>query len=291
MKISLRHSCRRTVIILGIALFSLPGLCAAEAKNADSAADFIVSSAAAPEGAENLNVQWLKVSASPAGEMLLAVAKPQGKGPFPTILLLHGTHGFAREYVQLAQALAREGVLAVAACWFASGTGSGVKFITPLGCSGAQSTPPALSDTARKTVGILVEATQRLPNVAPGPIALFGHSRGGGAVLNYVRATGNARAAILNSTGYPAEVTSHAAQIKVPLLILHGVADSPAQGGSEFTHIQMARNFESALRSAGKPVEVMYYEGANHNGLFEKPSQAEDSIRRISAFVKRYAQH
>src|SRR4030095_12534037 len=58
----------------------------------------------APPGTETLAVQWVKVAApSLGGGMLAAVARPRGAGPFPTIVLLHGTHGFAHEYVRLAQ--------------------------------------------------------------------------------------------------------------------------------------------------------------------------------------------
>jgi len=60
-----------------------------------------------------------------------AVARPPGKGPFPVIVLLHGTHGFAREYVRLAHDLARtSGVVAVAGFWFAGGQGEGRRFVT-----------------------------------------------------------------------------------------------------------------------------------------------------------------
>lgn len=50
--------------------------------------------------------------------MLAAVARPLGAGPFPVVVVLYGTHGFARQYIELAQDLARGGVLAVAGCWF-----------------------------------------------------------------------------------------------------------------------------------------------------------------------------
>jgi dienelactone hydrolase len=66
--------------------------------------------------------------------MLAAVARPSGAGPFPVVILLHGTHGFPREYVQLAQALARSGFLASAACWFQGIGGPGAQFGTPIGC-------------------------------------------------------------------------------------------------------------------------------------------------------------
>src|SRR4029453_3515592 len=85
----------------------------------------IVSAADAPVGTEKLAVQWLKISVPDLGVMLAAVARPSGPGPFPVVVVLHGTHGFAREYVQWAQDLARGGLLAVAACWFSGGSGSG----------------------------------------------------------------------------------------------------------------------------------------------------------------------
>lgn len=66
----------------------------------------VVSDIEAPTGAERLRVRWIRVTASGMGEMPAAVARPAGAGPFPTVVLLHGTHGFAREYVELAQAFA-----------------------------------------------------------------------------------------------------------------------------------------------------------------------------------------
>jgi dipeptidyl aminopeptidase/acylaminoacyl peptidase len=78
-------------------------------------------------------------------------------------------------------------------------------------------------------------------------------------------------------------------QLQAPVLILHGVADGPSEGGSEMTRVQMARDFEAAVRRVGKPVESHYYE-ANHNGLFTSPAQYDDTVRRVSAFVKRNAQ-
>lgn len=83
-------------------------------------------------GTESLAVQWVKIAAPSLGVMLAAVARPADAGPFPTIVLLHGSHGFAQEYVRLAQDLATGGdVVAVAACWFGGNAGNGARFITP----------------------------------------------------------------------------------------------------------------------------------------------------------------
>ncbi len=83
-------------------------------------------------------------------------------------------------------------------------------------------------------------------------IGLFGHSRGGGAVLNYSLQGGNVQAVVLNSSGYPSQLTDRSAQVKAPILMLHGTADSPDEGGSAATNVRMARAFEATLRGAGK---------------------------------------
>lgn len=97
----------------------------------------VVSATEPPVGAETLAVQWVKMATPGSGAMIAAIARPEGTGPFPAVLILHGTHGFALEYVQLAQAMTRRGVVGVAACWFAGGRGAGSRFITPIACPDA----------------------------------------------------------------------------------------------------------------------------------------------------------
>jgi alpha-beta hydrolase superfamily lysophospholipase len=69
--------------------------------------------------------------------------------------------------------------------------------------------------------------------------------------------------------------------------MLHGTADSPADGGSAFSDVQMARTFEAALRRKQKPVEAKYYEGGRHNGIFEDGAQHDDEVERMIAFLQR----
>jgi TolB protein len=267
-----------------------PGWQPSAATRADLGKPPIVSAAEAPAGTETLAVQWVKVAAPGVGVMLAAVARPQGKGPFPVVLLLHGTHGFAQQYVQLAQDLARGGLLAVAACWFSGGSGSGSSFVTlPIGCPEAppmatNSSPEALGT---RTVDALVQAARALPGARPDRVGLVGHSRGGGATLNYLLKVGNVQAAVLHSAGYATQLATRAAQFNAPILILHGTADSPAEGGSAFTNVQMARDFEAALRREGKPVEAMYYEGGGHSSFFTSSTQHDIEVQRMVAFLKR----
>jgi len=139
-----------------------------------------------------------------------------------------------------------------------------------------------------QTVDALLQAVRTLPDARPDQIALFGHSRGGGATLNYVLRVGAVQAAILNSAGYPSEFADLASQAKTPLLMLHGTADSPADGGGAFSNVRMARDFESSLRASGKRVEAVYYEGGRHNAIFTDSTQYRDEVERMVAFLQRH---
>ncbi len=249
----------------------------------------VATPTAVPPGGAGLAVEWLRIEATGTGAMLAAVARPSGTGPFPAVIVLHGSHGFAREYVELAQGLAREGVLAVAACWAAGGGGAGARFVTPIACPDAHPMEPAADAATQRAVGALVTAVRRLPGVRAERIILFGHSRGGGAALQYVLGTGGVQGAVLNSAGYPDELVPRAAEIKVPLLMLHGTADGQGEGGSPVTDPRQARAFEAALRRAGKRVDATFYDGAGHNGIFASNNQRDDSLRRIAAFVNSLA--
>jgi carboxymethylenebutenolidase len=248
----------------------------------------VVSVASAPPGTEALMVQWVQIAAPGVGVMLAAVARPSGAGPFPTVLLLHGSHGFAQEYVRLARDLAEGGLLAVAACWFQGSGGTGARFITLISCPEAPAIPTPSSHEAMQTVDALVQAARTLPGARPERIGLFGHSRGGGAALNYMLQGGDVQAIVLNSSGYPSGLTDRAAQVKAPILMLHGTADSPDDGGAAVTNVQMARNFEAALRAVGKSVEAVYYEGGRHNDIFTSSTQYRDEMQQILAFLLRH---
>ena len=245
-----------------------------------------VAVATAPVGLDTSAVEWVKVTAPGLGAMLAAVARPQGAGPFPTLLILHGTHGFAREYVRLAQDVARHGMLAVAACWFSGGAGAGARFVTPIPCPEAPPLSAASSSAAQRAVDALVQAVRTLPDARPDQVALFGDSRGGGAALNYVLSGATVQAVVLNSAGYPPELAARAREVRVPILMLHGEGDSPDDGGSAMTDVQMARAFEAALRQAGRQVETKYYAEGEHNGIFTSAAQHDDEVERIAAFLR-----
>lgn len=236
------------------------------------------------------SVSWIHVQTD-SGVVHAAIALPKGTGPFPAIIILHGTHGFAEEYIRLAQRMAEKGIVGIAACWFAGRKGAGTRFITPIDFNDA----PPLTDVpgsdrfrlARVTIDSLMQKVFLLPYVRKDRLAIFGHSRGAGASLDYVLThPGNVQSIILNSCGYSPEVIKRAAKVEAPVLILHGTNDNPGDGGSAFTNIEMVRKFEAALRRENKKVEVKYYEGGGHNSIFNDSKQFDDTVQRISIFLQ-----
>jgi alpha-beta hydrolase superfamily lysophospholipase len=190
--------------------------------------------------------------------------------------------------VEWANDLARGGFISVAACWFSGGGGAGAYAVTPpIPCP---EIPPLGSGDypeAVRLVEALTTATRALPGVRADRLALVGHSRGAGAVLQYLLAGGNVQAAILHSSGYALRPDSRAGEFNVPIQILHGTTE-PAGGGSPNNHVSLARDFETALRRHQKTVEASYYEGGDHNSFFVNPAQRDDEVKRMIAFLRRH---
>ena len=98
---------------------------------------------------------------------------------------------------------------------------------------------------------------------------------------------GDVQAGVLSSSRYPQQLADLAARMKVPVLMLHGTADRLADGGTEFTKVEMARSFERALRAAGKTVEAVYYEGADTTN-FDSSVRYQDELQRSLAFFEHH---
>ena len=252
----------------------------------------------APVGTETLTVQWFKVVVPDRGAMLAAVARPPGAGPFPVVVVLHGTHGFARQYVDLAQDLARGGFLAVAGCWFSGAEnpnrlaprqGASVNAVSPpISCPEAPPLGPGAYEEGLQYIDALVQAARALPGARTDRLALLGHSRGGAGSLQYVLSIGNVQAIILHDAGHALRPVTRAGDFNTPILIMHGTADGPASGGSANTDVALARDFEAALRRNGKSVEANYYEGGGHNTFFSNSTQHNDEVKRMLGFLRRY---
>ena len=118
--------------------------------------------------------------------------------------------------------------------------------------------------------------------------ALVGHSRGAGATQQYILAGGDIQAAVFHSCGYAQTPWNRAADFRVPLLILHGTADGPPDGGGPNTRVELARRFEAALRAANRPVETAYCEGCGHGTFFTDAAQRDVELKRMIEFLRRH---
>ena len=181
--------------------------------------------------------------------------------------------------------------MGIAACWFAGRKGEGQKFITPIDFNDAPPLIDAPGEDRFRIAGVTIDSLVRrvssLSFVKTNHLALFGHSRGGGSALHYVLThPGRVHALILNSVGYPPGVVNQSSKIDIPLFVLHGTADgNPGDGGSEFTKIEMAREFESWLRNARRDITVKYFEGSGHNALFSNSAQFHETVKLVHSFL------
>ena len=129
-----------------------------------------------------------------------------------------------------------------------------------------------------------MQATRTLPGARADRLAIVGHSRGAGATQQYLLAGGNVQAAVLHSSGYAFRPWIRAAEFDLPILIMHGTADSL----SENTQFGFARQFEMSLRANKKTVETAYCEGCGHNTFFTNSTQRDDELKKMIEFLRRH---
>lgn len=249
-----------------------------------------------PFGANVPNAQWIEVEAPLGKKILASVFRPQGTGPFPIVVFLHGTEGFRVIHTQLAEDIAKDGFITVAGDWF-----GGHYAVTPSAPGGVIPQIPPPTDaitypnspqipmmgpnifTAVDNVIALIDAVRTLPQARADRIGLFGHSRGS-AAATAVALTGVNLQAVVAVAGYaPTTDTPNASveRVRSPLLILQGTQD-------RFQAIrEAAKPFENALREQGKTVEAYYYEGAPHRIPYILP-WSTDVRQRAIAFFRKY---
>lgn len=237
--------------------------------------------------------EWIEVNAPENRKIKAIIARPKGDGPFPIIIILHGTDGFRHRYVELAEAFAKQGFVAIAGCWF----GGHYFFRGRFEPSGRAPHHDAITCSegpvykwatfaATRDVTAIIEAARKLPEVKPDRIGLFGHSRGGVVALLTASIGGNVQAVATSAAHYlkrqspDTPVINMAEMLTTPVLLLNGTAD-------ELVHVQEATEYVRVLRRLGKPVEMHIYEGAPHDLPFDWDT-SEDVFRRAVTFFRKY---
>jgi carboxymethylenebutenolidase len=177
------------------------------------------------------------------------VAKPEGQGPFPTVIMIHEFWGLNESITGKADLLAEEGYLVIAPDTFRGSTTGWV----PRAIFQVISSRPENVSTDLDSVYAWLEAQ---PDVDSERIAIAGFCYGGRTSLAY-SLHNNRLAATVIFYGSPETDPSILEALRGPVLGIFGGADQSIL-------VEQVNAFDAALTEAGIPHEVTIYEGQPH---------------------------
>ena len=193
-------------------------------------------------------------------EITATLVKPEGPGPFPAVVQLHGCEGLKPQSYRWARWFADRGYVALV-----------VDSFGPRGVKGdCRSGPDEPPTTARfdDAFGAL-RYLQSQPFVIPDRVAAIGWSQGGVYAMAVINGPSLERAqrrgVALPATGFAAGIGVYPGgcfslvkeQVVRPLLVLIGGAD-------DWTPAAKCREMVDAMRSRGSDASIVIYPGAYH---------------------------
>lgn len=204
------------------------------------------------------------------------LSKPDGAGPFPALVLLHGCHGVSPQVQAWGRWLAERGYVALVVDSFGPRK-------EPADCKADDK--DGMPATARfdDAIGALTYL-QAQPFVDPRRVASFGWSQGGVFAMSVINGPtlerARARGVILPAVGYAAAVAmypggcrDYAKELVVkPLLLLIGGAD-------DWTPPAYCREMAASEKAKGADVTLVEYAGAYH--YFDVVGQRKEVLKQI----------
>ena len=201
---------------------------------------------------------------------------PHTPGPYPGIVILHGSRGWRTEYAQYARALADSGFVALAINHFAE-----------TGRDTVAGQPPRLWPIWQEVVRNAVDYLHELPSTRGQRFGLVGFSHGAFLAISMASSKPEIKAVVDYYGGINTTATSLEDQLRnfPPLLILHGDADT-------LVSVSFAQYLREAIVRRGGEVEMHIYPRAHHafNSTFYQTysdSAATDSFRLTIEFLRR----
>ena len=177
------------------------------------------------------------------------VAKPQGSGPFPVVIMIHEFFGLNQSIVGKADGLAEEGYLVIAPDTF---RGSTTEWI-PRAIYQVITNKPEQVNQDLDSVYAWIK-TQ--PNAAVNQTGIVGFCYGGRASLSYSLHNDQLAATVI-FYGSPETDPEALKALPGPVLGIFGGADNSIP-------VEEVHAFETALDQAGIPNEITIYEGQPH---------------------------
>lgn len=221
----------------------------------------------------NLKIQGERWTCEAGGKPLDGILlKPEGKGPFPAVLISHGLGGSAESFgLNKAREFVAWGMVCIAPNYTHNARAAGARPGGPKG-GGPEAKgrpgqhPPdfGASEENIRRARACIEILRGLPEVDPERLGAYGHSMGGFVTIGLAASSPELlkAAAITGSgvsprAGFPAPSAEAAAKIRTPFLILHGGADPVVRP-------EQSVALKAALDRGGVPNERRVFDGEGH---------------------------
>lgn len=213
--------------------------------------------------------------------------KPEGKGPFPAVLISHGMGGGAEGFGRdKAREMVRWGYVCIAPEYTHGARALGGRPVGPPARPSGVSEYGASADNLRRA-RVCVEVLRGMAEVDASRLFAYGHSMGGFVTIGLAAAEpGLLRAAAVTGsglsrqTGFPAPAAEAARQVRSPFLILHGADDTTVRP-------EQSAALEEALKAGGVPVERHVFEGQGHP---IDQMRREEVYRRVRAWFDKHGE-
>jgi carboxymethylenebutenolidase len=281
---------RRPLPLLALALLVACGAPAEDAQQESMAQPEGPRVALAPTGPEEMPPAILGAggplegtdvayfSADPAARGYLAV--PEGPGPFPALVIVHEWNGLVDRVRQLADDLAAEGYVTLAADLFSGQTGSNAEENMAL-VRATQADMPTVIANLDAAVAYL-----RSRSDVTGRVGAMGWCFGGGIALSFG----------LDGVNHEATAIFYGALVDDPARLAgldHEVYGTFAREDSGPSPEQVSA-FESALRAAGVENDLHVYDDVNHGfwlrvegDMTNRAGPGLDAWQRLKAYLDR----
>lgn len=203
---------------------------------------------------------------------------PEGKGPFPALVVIHEWWGLNDWVKEQASKLADQGYVTLAVDLYRGQVATTAEEAHEL----MRGVP---SDRAQRDLQAAFEYLASDSSVRKNKIGSIGWCMGGGYSLDLALAEPRSAATVINY-GHLASDASTLQKIQAPVLGIFGAQDRGIP-------VDSVRKFEKDLKSQGKSVEVVIYDDAGH--AFENPNNkdgyraadAQDAWNKTIAFLAR----
>jgi len=220
-----------------------------------------------PENGDVAGAQWIEIDvpvpSSSDRRIVAAIFRPEGEGPFPIVVYLHGSSGLSTGMLRWAHRLSEAGYLVLAGCY---------SLTLPARNRIACPDGPA-SD---RGVVALLEVARELPDARGDGLGVLGLSAG--ARMAFWTLGDPSIRAIVADSGDPGVVPLvDPATVGAAVLLLAFEQDVTVNRPALL-------RYDQKLRDLGKPIESRYFEGSGHVVTFSEGTREEATALTLDFF-------